>query len=68
MARSKNGNRIAVELPGDSPYGFVELRRHRDVSVSRRAKSPVAEFLKNCGWGGTPTAFDPLPDDLRPVA
>ncbi len=68
MARSKNGNRIAVELPGDSPYGFVEIRGHRDVSVSRRVKSAVVELLKHCGRGGTPTAFDPLPDDLRPPA
>ncbi len=68
MVRSNNGNRIAVELPGDNPSGFVEIRGHHDVSVSRRVKSAVAEFLKNCGWDGTPTAFDPLPDDLRPVA
>ena len=68
MARSNNGNRIAVELPGDNPSGFVEIRGHRDVPVSRRVKSAVAELLKHCGRGGTPTAFDPLPDDLRPPA
>lgn len=68
MARLNSGSRINATLPSDGQPGFVEMRRRHDVSVSRRVKSAVTEFLKNCRRGDILIAFDLLPASLRPLA